>query len=154
MIRLRAMTEAEYVRFRSLDRKNYTQSIIRAYGLDDDEAQREALKLGEDILKEGMRTPGHEFFTAVDDISGGAAGYLWCEVNREKRRAFLYFVVVEEADRGRGLGAAAIGALEAQLRSGGIRSLGLHVFSHNTSALRLYERFGFRVTSVNMQKDL
>lgn len=154
MIHLRTMTEPEYVRFRILDRQNYTESIIRAYGMSRDEAQREALTLGEDILKQGMGTPGHEFFTAVEEASGRAVGYLWCEVNREKRRAFLYFVVVEETERGRGLGEAALRQLEGRLKADGIKSLGLHVFSHNTGALRLYERLGFQVTSVNMQKSL
>ncbi len=148
------MTEAEFVRFRVLDRQNYTESIIQAYGLSREEAQREALTLGEDILKEGMRSPGHEFFTVVEDASGKAVGYLWCEVNREKRRAFLYFVAVEEPERGKGMGEAALRRLEGQLKAEGIRSLGLHVFSHNTGALRLYERLGFQVTSVNMQKAL
>jgi ribosomal protein S18 acetylase RimI-like enzyme len=101
-----------------------------------------------------MGTPGHEFFTVVEDASGRVVGYLWCEVNREKRRAFLFFVVVEETQRERGVGEAALRQLEGQLKAAGIKSLGLHVFSHNTGALRLYERLGFQVTSVNMQKSL
>ena len=90
----------------------------------------------------------------MDGATGAVAGYLWCEVNREKRRAFLFFVVVEEAERGKGVGRAALEALVARPGSEGIKSLGLHVFAHNASALRLYESLGFRTIGLNMEKEL
>jgi ribosomal protein S18 acetylase RimI-like enzyme len=154
MIQLRAMTEAEFARFRILDRENYSRSLTYAHGMSIEEARLEALTQGEEILKDGIRTPGHEFLTAVDGATGAVAGYLWYEVNRLKRRAFLYFIVVEDAERGKGAGRAAMEALEERLRSEGIKSLGLHVFSHNTVALHLYESRGFRTTGLNMEKDL
>jgi len=53
MIRLREMTEAEFVRFRTLDRDNYAQSIAHAHRMPIDEARLEALKLGDDALRMG-----------------------------------------------------------------------------------------------------
>jgi hypothetical protein len=80
MIRLRAMTEAEFARFRALDRETYAQSVVHAHKIPHEEARQEAARLDDDILKDGLRTPGHEILTAVLDATGAAAGYLWCEV--------------------------------------------------------------------------
>jgi ribosomal protein S18 acetylase RimI-like enzyme len=44
--------------------------------------------------------------------------------------------------------------VEAQARSLGMASVGLHVFAHNPEAIRVYERLGFRTTSLNMLKPL
>jgi ribosomal protein S18 acetylase RimI-like enzyme len=48
--------------------------------------------------------------------------------------------------RGRGVGRALLGACEGEARRRGKRRLTLWVTSDNAPALRLYERFGFRVT--------
>jgi len=53
MIRLREMTEAEFVRCRTLDRENYAQSIAHVHRMPIDEARQEALKLGDDALRMG-----------------------------------------------------------------------------------------------------
>ena len=42
----------------------------------------------------------------------------------------------------------------AEARRLNVRSIGLHVFGHNTGARKLYQRLGYRETSVVMRKDL
>jgi RimJ/RimL family protein N-acetyltransferase len=56
--------------------------------------------------------------------------------------------------RGRGVGQAALEALEAWARQAGFRQIGLHVFGSNATARRLYARIGYVEVNVTMQKDL
>ena len=45
-------------------------------------------------------------------------------------------------------------ALEEFLRARGIKSINLHVFGHNTVAISLYEKLGYRPTNMNLRKFL
>jgi ribosomal protein S18 acetylase RimI-like enzyme len=58
------------------------------------------------------------------------------------RDAWLTELWVDDAARGRGAGAAALGLLDAELKRHGVRALHLQVRPENP-ALRLYERSGF-----------
>ena len=91
--------------------------------------------------------PRQCFRTLCDDI-GEAVGTMWFaeEPDGDPPHLFLYDVVVDEACRGRGIGTAALHALEAQAREQGLRAIRLHVFTTNQGAIRLCERLGYRVT--------
>jgi RimJ/RimL family protein N-acetyltransferase len=52
-------------------------------------------------------------------------------------------LLVAASHRGRGIGTALLEAAVVWARSVRITKLELHVFPHNTPAIRLYERFGF-----------
>jgi ribosomal protein S18 acetylase RimI-like enzyme len=54
--------------------------------------------------------------------------------------AYVHGVVVDQEQRGRGLGQAIMQGLEGQLREAGLAGV-----IDNTSARRLYERLGYRV---------
>ncbi len=60
------------------------------------------------------------------------------------RDAFIDELYLDEASRGRGLGARALEFAEAECRKLGVRRLCLEVERHNPGARRLYERAGFR----------
>ncbi|WP_419146615.1 GNAT family N-acetyltransferase [Priestia endophytica] len=61
---------------------------------------------------------------------------------------------IEEQFRSQGNGTLAIQLVEELLIEQGIKSFSLHVFGHNTGAFKLYERIGFNIVGVNMQKKL
>jgi RimJ/RimL family protein N-acetyltransferase len=52
-------------------------------------------------------------------------------------------VMVAATHRGRGIGAALLGAAEEWARAAGVTKLELHVFPHNDPALALYEKLGY-----------
>src|SRR5205814_4670801 len=54
-------------------------------------------------------------------------------------------VYVDAAARGRGAGAALLGALIASTEAAGIWTIESGIFPENTASLRLHERAGFRV---------
>lgn len=61
--------------------------------------------------------------------------------------AYLHSIVVEQEQRGRGVGAWLVGAVEELARAEGARTVYLRVVVGNGSARRLYERLGYRVVS-------
>ncbi len=70
------------------------------------------------------------------------------------RLAFLYEIVLDEEVRGRGLGRAALRAVEAEARSRGMEKLQLNVFGGNEVARSLYRSEGYAELSVSMGKEL
>jgi ribosomal protein S18 acetylase RimI-like enzyme len=75
----------------------------------------------------------HEQGAAVATVMAGTDGH----------RGWLYYVAVDPAVRGRGLGRAAVAAGEAWLRTAGVRKVQLMVRSTNASVVGFYERLGY-----------
>lgn len=154
MVAIRPMTEAEFEAFKSWSIEDYAQERSRNFGtLIDDERERAAAQYAE-LLPDGLHTEMHRFWQVTAGESGQPVGQLWVEVNDERRSAFIFFIGIDEAWRGRGYGKGALTALEAELRPLGIKRIGLNVFNDNVIAKGLYAAQGYYPTNVNMQKDL
>lgn len=78
----------------------------------------------------------------VDGARAGAAT-LYVAPELAEGEGLLVAMWVDPAFRGRGVGDALIGQVEAEARAQGIRRLLLDVVTDNTPAIRLYERIGF-----------
>jgi ribosomal protein S18 acetylase RimI-like enzyme len=68
--------------------------------------------------------------------------------------AWLYDITIDESERGRGYGRAAMEALEAEVRLLGRDSLALNVWGGNAVARGLYRSLGYVEESVHMRKRL
>ncbi len=88
---------------------------------------------GEDII-----------LVAEDDV---VIAYLSVEVHREEA-VFIYLddLSVTEKKRGNGIGTSLIHKAEDYAKELGISDILLHVEKTNTSALRLYERLGYKIS--------
>ncbi|MFE0512647.1 GNAT family N-acetyltransferase [Streptomyces sp. NPDC058964] len=94
-------------------------------------------------------SPGRRSWTGLDQQTGRAVGHASIRLDADGISGRLGRVLVAPEARGRGVGAAmlkevlslAFGALRLQ-------QVELGVFSHNTGAVRLYERLGFRTERV------
>ncbi len=88
-------------------------------------------------------------WTAVEPGSGEAIGHASLRVDAVHRRARLGRVLVAPHARGRGLGVAMLTeVLTRAFGSGDVDRVELGVFTHNTRAIRLYERLGFTSDTV------
>ena len=152
-VTLRPMTEAEYAEMRAAIEENYAQDVARAMDVPIEEARAIAAKQFADLLKDGLATEGQYLWKVVAD-EDGAVGDLWTFVDPGKRRAFIYFIGIDERYRGKGYGKAAMLALEAAVTPKGADHIDLNVFGDNTTAIRLYEGLGYRPTAMNMRKML
>lgn len=110
----------------------------------------------DELLPQGLATPGHRLFTLCDAESGDAVGTLWIaeQVRGGRTIAYVYDIAVAPAHRRRGHAARAFEALEAMVRELGWEGIALHVFGHNDGARALYEGLGFRPTNIHLFKEV
>src|SRR6266550_2356649 len=118
-------------------------------GLDGDEASFETQAPAWEAF-DATRLPGHRH-VAVDDASGEVLG--WAAACAVSDRCVYQGVVehsvyVAPAARGRGVGAALLGALIGSTEAAGIWTIQSGVFPENAASLRLHERAGFRVVGI------
>lgn len=147
------MTEQEFEEYGEHLWEDYAQERARNLGTTIEEERATAAQQRETLLPEGQRSAGHFFWKGVDE-SAGTVGNLWVFVDEGKRRAFIYDIEMDAAQRGRGYGTQTLAALEDQLKPLGVRRIGLNVFGDNAVAQHLYQKVGYRTVAAQMEKDI
>jgi ribosomal protein S18 acetylase RimI-like enzyme len=155
-IRLKGMSEDEYGTYRDATVRGYAEDKQRA----GDWASRDALTLSfqafHRFAPSGLRTPDQHFFTVHDAATDAKVGWLWFQVRDDGvyRSAYLCDIVIFDEYRRQGYGTACLAELDHQVKALGIGRVGLHVFGHNSGAMELYQRCGYKITVYSMAKDL
>ena len=128
---------------------------LMALGRSRADAERAAARGMAESFPGGETQPGHFVFDIADG-HGRVVGYLWigASVGGAEGEWWLWDIFINEVDRGRGLGSEAMVAAEDFARGQGVVSVGLSVFGFNSTAQHLYEKLGYRVTSIKMAKEL
>lgn len=98
-----------------------------------------------DTFKDVLLRPETELLVAAD----GDAVVGYAVLVRATGEAELANLAVSRGHRSRGVGEALLSEAARTLVDQGVRHLYLAVRASNTGALRLYERFGFRVIGVH-----
>lgn len=147
------MNEVEYAEWMIASKKNYKEEIQR-----NGNTEAEAIaKTEEDfnrLLPEGFSTPDQYLFSIKHNDLW--VGTLWFGARgaADNRKAFIYDIVLNESVRGMGFGKKAMLLLETEVKKLGLKSIGLHVFGHNTTARALYEKCGYEITNLHLEKKL
>ncbi len=118
-----------------------------------EEQRTEAERQYAELLNDGLDTEGHRLWKITRE-TGEVVGDLWVRIAGGGKRAFIFFIGIDEPHRRKGHGKQALEALEAELRPQGVASIGLNVFADNAVARHLYERQGYHATNYNMMKEL
>jgi ribosomal protein S18 acetylase RimI-like enzyme len=147
------MTPAEFEAFSSASAVAFAADLVRAGLVDEASALGEARSRRDEVLPNGLDTPDHFFRAVLNERTGARVGEVWYAF-LPGGQAFVYWIGIDAAQRGRGYGTATLRWLEEEARRNGQRSIGLHVFGHNPRAHALYQRLGFRPTDIRMAKDL
>jgi ribosomal protein S18 acetylase RimI-like enzyme len=152
-VTFRPMTEAEYQQLRSWLDEDYAQDVAKAMAMSLEEGREAAQKQLAELLPAGLSSEGHHFWkiTAPD---GAAVGDLWVQIGPAKGRAFIYFIGIDEAFRGKGYGRAAMQAIEAEVRPLGATRIDLSVFGDNATAIHLYQSLGYQIQAMGMRKPI
>jgi GNAT superfamily N-acetyltransferase len=155
MVRLVPMTVEEFEEYLQRDIERYAEENVKARYWAPAEALEESRNVHQQLLPEGLATKDNYFLKILDE-RGTAIGTAWLKANQDTAlpSGFLYALFIEEAHRGQGYGKQAMLALEEKAKELGLHSLALHVFAHNAEARTLYERLGYEVKSLNMEKLL
>ncbi len=155
-IRLVSMAEAEFDAFFERSVREYARDKVLAGQWNEAGADALARQALSGLLPRGPATPDHHLYVVFDAATERRVGTAWlhCERGAQPPFAYLNDIRIDDASQGQGFGRATLRALEAVARAAGCGSLRLHAFGHNERARRLYEGAGYRVTNVNMRKDL
>src|SRR5687768_3061178 len=148
------MTQEEYDAYRARSQQEYAREIAEARGLDATEAAAQSAREFEQLLPDGLASPGMHLWTAV--TGDQAVGLGWLELRRKPSgvSAWVFDVHLDADRRGQGLGRQLMEALHEQARRLGATTIALNVFGHNTTAIALYDSLGYAVTAQQMRRDL
>ena len=148
------MTTDEFPEFAAKTTAGYAEDMELHGG----QTRAAAVKRADDdmaaVLPQRMATPGHHFFMV--QARGAAVGQLWLAERSigGRRVLFIYDIAIEEEQRGRGYGRAAMELAEGEARARGLGRIELNVFGGNEVARGLYRSLGYVETAVQMAKDL
>jgi ribosomal protein S18 acetylase RimI-like enzyme len=150
------MSEREFEAYAADSVPRYARDKVLAGQWTEGESLQLAQIAFEEYLPDGLTTPGN-FLSRIRDVSENTdVGILWW-ASRErggKKIAFICDILIHIEFRRRGYGELALSALEAVAVAREISGIGLHVFGHNPAARALYEKTGYRATSLSMYKEL
>ncbi|MBT2574982.1 GNAT family N-acetyltransferase [Bacillus sp. ISL-51] len=154
-ITLQPMTEQEFQSYLVYTTKHYAEEKIKAGTWLPEDAPELAEQTFLDLLPDGLQTAHHHLWSLTLD-GKEAAGWLWlhAEPAHPQRDAFIYDFGLYSPYRGKGYAKQALARLDEKARDMGVRKLSLHVFAHNETARRLYEKTGFLETDIIMSKKI
>ncbi|MGW7417073.1 GNAT family N-acetyltransferase [Streptomyces sp. NPDC054863] len=153
-VTVRPLAQAEYDAWRQEEAVSFAQSWLDR-GFTAEQARAKAEASERKFLPEGLATPHTWISHLLHD--GEPVGLLWVgrhEVAPGDTAPFVFDVEVVEEERGKGYGRTLMKLAERIALQAGDNRIGLHVFTGNTPALRLYESLGYRTTSLYTYKQL
>jgi ribosomal protein S18 acetylase RimI-like enzyme len=153
-VRFRPMRAEEFAPWREEHLRSYTESLARRLGQPAPDASRMAAREIDRALPDGLNTPGAQL-VVIEDAGGQRPGTIWWGPHPRRRgAAYVYDIVVDQAQRGRGLGRAAMNHVADAARQAGFGAVGLTVTEGNAAAQHLYHALGYTAQSVEMLKPL
>ncbi|QAY69213.1 GNAT family N-acetyltransferase [Xylanimonas protaetiae] len=152
-VTLRPMTQRSFEAYLAAAIDEYAREIRRVDALRWDDALDRSRADYDELLPQGLATPGQVLLDVVETATGADVGALWLGL-RPPSAAFVYDVWLTPPARGRGLGRAAMLAGAGWCRQRGVDVLGLSVFGHNVVARGLYESLGFGVVTEALRRPV
>lgn len=143
-VRLVRLAPREWARFVHEQLAEHAEQRDLAGLWSPDEAMDRSVADLEPLLDGTWWAEGHGFYKGVHPTEG-AVGWAWLGPPADE--AILHQLTIHEHLLGRGYGAALLRAAEEEARRRGARSVSLDVFAWNATAVRLFERAGYRVTA-------
>ena len=148
------MTETEFNAYLERTVPEYAAENVRAGYWSEEEALERSREAYQNLLPQGVHTENHYLFRIQEKETGEKIGVLWLKHATPRKHGFVFDIALNENQRGKGFGKQAMLALEEVAKKMGLETIGLHVFAHNTAAMKLYAGLGYAVTSQNMVKRL
>jgi ribosomal protein S18 acetylase RimI-like enzyme len=156
MVALLPMSPAEFNDYLDKGIRNYSAEKVKAGAWPEKDADRLAVEAFDKLLPRGLDTENQHLYSITDEANGNRVGIIWIGVKDRspERGAWIWDFVIFEQHRRKGYATEALRALDRVLSSMNIDSVSLHVFGHNTAAIALYEKYGFRSTDINMTRAI
>jgi RimJ/RimL family protein N-acetyltransferase len=155
MVRFIEVSEADFRRWEDTAAAEYSSDRVKARNDDENRSPERSRNELKSLLPQGRSTKNNYFYSIADGTR--PVGIIWYAVDSPEFPSdtlFIYDIRIDELERGKGYGKAALLLLEDKARELGKRRIALHVFAHNQRALRLYEDIGYTPTNIVMGKDV
>ncbi|HWN22130.1 MAG TPA: GNAT family N-acetyltransferase [Gaiellaceae bacterium] len=149
-VTLRPLREDEYAEWDTAHRSEYARGLVEHAGLSTEDAEAKVARDIPAILPAGLATANVRVW--VVEAGERRVGTIFLGVRSAE--AWLYDITIDEIERGRGYGRAAMLALEDEARALGYDRLALNVWGGNEVARGLYRSLGYAEDSVHMHKRL
>ncbi len=156
MVKLIPLSKSEFTEYWKNDIQRYAGENVKAKYWDKEGAVQRSKLEHKRILPEGLATPNHYFYSIIAPEKEEKVGTVWFFLQKQAKPAtcFIYDLFIFVKHRRKGFGAEALRAVEETVSKKGIRSLALHVFTHNKAAKCLYEKAGFKASGISMMKKV
>ena len=150
MIVLRPLREDEFSDWDDAHRREYARGLVEDAGLSREAAEAKVAHDVPAVLPDGLATEGTWIWAVEAD--GRRVGTVF--LGLRGGGAWLYDITIDEPERGKGYGRAAMTALEDETRRLGHDTIALNVWGGNEVARGLYRSLGWAEESVHMRKRL
>jgi ribosomal protein S18 acetylase RimI-like enzyme len=156
MVHLVPMSSTSYEIYMENSMASYAEEKVRSGSWAAETALELSRQSRQKLLPGGFETPGHHFFSIMEEQSGQEVGCIWYGRMEEAGQtiAFVYDFLIFEEHRRKGYGLQALQALDEEIRRRGLKRIALHVFGQNRSAQALYEKAGYKVVDFIMARSL
>jgi RimJ/RimL family protein N-acetyltransferase len=136
--------------------RHYAADKVRAGAWSQAEAEWRAARDVDGLLPEGPATRNHFLYSVRDDAMGVEVGTVWFALRDSGvgRSVWIYDIIIHDTFRRKGYASRTLDLVEERARDLGAKSVELHVFGHNRSARALYEKMGYKETSITMAKPI
>lgn len=154
MISLKPMTQAQFDAYLESAVPEYALAHIEAGDCTPDRALEKARADYVILLPAGLKSENQHLFSIFANGDPEPIGMVWFEMRDDdgRKSAFIYDFRIDESQRGKGYGKETLARVDEKVKSMGARSVSLNVFGHNQRARSLYEKHGFKVSSLWMRK--
>lgn len=146
---------------RSEDREAVNALALQAHGMHVSWRPDLYERMEEPYSEERFRAAVKERSLYVARVCGAIAGYVAVQIRNYdwpgvvKRKVMLIEeICVDELCRGQGIGTEMMMELHALARAFGCRDLQLNVSAHNDEAVGFYQKCGFAIQNIGMQKQI
>lgn len=155
MIQLKPMTEDEFLKYAELSIHGFATESPRYRNVPAEEALKAVSEeFHTKMVPQGIRTPGHFLWQIYDDHERVGHLHLGEPIRPVARELFAWDFLIYEQFRRKGFARQAMIEAAKRVRELGYLRVALNVFGDNKAAIKLYETMGFRVTQVQMVRDL
>lgn len=153
MLQLRAMELDEFQKYISFAVNEYAEEKIQAGTWQRNDALANSEQTYNRLLPNGLETSGNYFYSIYDDSN--IISYIWVgNDNENESNAFIFDFEIYKQYQNNGFGSKAIILAEKEAKNMGFSSIGLHVFGSNQRAIHVYQKCGYGITDIKMQKEL
>lgn len=153
---LALMTEATYATYIAEAIPGYARENITSGSWCEETALEQARKEFEHLLPQGLATPDNFLYEIHDQREQSNIGMLWFALREQggEKLAFVLDVVINTEYQRKGYATRALRLLEEKVFELGCSRIAMHVFPHNTGAVALYQKLGYRPTNMIMFKNM